>query len=141
MKKQNFFIFIITILFLSCSKSEEEMALFEVFEYKTNTPIPSVRIDLLRCSNYDVVFGCQATEIIATGLTDNTGKCSFKVNELNKAKEGSKIHKPGYWDADGHTGKNYLTPEAWINLHLKRQNTYPSPRLFFRYGINGESGK
>jgi len=128
-------------IFTSCSKSTDEgTTLFEVFEYKTNTPVASVQIDFLHCSYYDLVFGCQTTGIVATGFTDNNGRYSFRQSEVNRSTKGSKLHKSNYWDADGHPGINYIAPESWISIRLIRQNVYSSPRLFFGYYIQGESG-
>jgi hypothetical protein len=146
MKNRKLLVILSLSIFISCSKSKEEAtsqeatSLFEIFEYKTNTPVSSVRINLLRCSYYDLVFGCQATEIVSTGLTDNNGRYSFKQSELNRSNQGIKLHKSNYWDAGGNPGINYIAPESWISIHLIRQNVYSFPRLFFRYDINGESG-
>lgn len=126
-------------LFISCLKSKEATTLFEVFEFKTNVPIPSVQIDLLRCSDYDNLFGCRTIAVFATGYTDNNGKYSFKQSELNRSTQGIELSKQNYWRKGGNPGKNYLSTEGWINLHLIRQNNYSLPRLFFDYEILGES--
>jgi hypothetical protein len=141
MKKLKLIKIVLLIMFISCSKSKEnEVATdqIEVFENKTNSPLASVQIDFYRCSNYDNLFGCQATQIFATGITDNKGIYLFKPGELNKADEGIILHKVNYWNTGGGVGKVYMKPEAWIDLHLIRQNNYPDTSLF-RYRVQGES--
>lgn len=86
-------------MFISCSKSKEnEVATdqMEVLEYKTNSPLASVQIDFYRCSKYDNIFGCQATQIFATARTDNTGRYSFKPGELFKSDQGIVLRKAKY---------------------------------------------
>jgi hypothetical protein len=140
MKKRKLIVVLHLTLFISCTKSKDDTTIFEVFEYKTNTPIPNVKIDLLRCTNYDLVFGCQSTTIFATGYTDNNGRYSFKQSVFNRTNEGIKLFKPNYCNTAGYPGKNYLATEGWINLHLIRQNIYTFPILYFDYDISGESG-
>jgi hypothetical protein len=142
MKKRIFYWTLPLIFLTACSKSKEEPPiLFEVFETKTNTPVESVKIDLLRCSNYDLVFGCNATEIVTFGYTDNNGKYSSSQKDYRWASEGAKMSKPNYWTGECQPGKNYIATEATLNLRLLRQNTYPSARVFFRYTVHGEFGK
>ena len=135
----------ILIMLASCSKSKDKEVTtnnpqqIEVLEYKTNIPLASVQIDLYRCSNYDNEFGCQGKQIFATGITDNNGKYTFKAGELNKATEGIILHKASYWNTNGGTGKVYMSPEAWINIHLTRQNNYPDTSLF-HIMVAGEAG-
>ncbi len=133
------------MLFISCSKSKEnemtaeETYQMEVSEYKTNIPLASVQTDLYRCSDYDNIFGCKAKQIFATRFTDNNGRYSLTQNELNSSNQEIVLHKAKYWNAEGGPGKIYMSPEAWIDLHLIRQNNYPNTSLF-RFKIMGESG-
>ncbi len=117
----------------------DETYQMEVLEYKTNIPLPSVKIELYRCSDYDNIFGCQEKQIFATRFTDNSGRYSFTQSELNTSNQGIILHKANYWNAGGGQGKIYMSPEAWIDIHLIRQNKYPDTSLF-RFGIMGESG-
>jgi hypothetical protein len=142
MKKLKLLRVLLLIMFISCSKSKEnEMATdqMEVLEYKTNSPLASVQIDFYRCSDYDNIFGCRAKEIFARGITDNNGMYTFKPGELNRSTEGIILHKVKYWNTNGGTDKRYMSPEAWIDLRLIRQNNYPDTSLF-RYVVQGESG-
>jgi hypothetical protein len=127
---------------ISCSKREEDepTVLFEVFEYKTTTPVEAVQVSLLKCSDYDIQFGCQSTTIFASRMTDNTGRCSFTEKVLHGANKGIKLSNPKYWDTEGYPGTNYIAPEGWIMVQLTRQNVYSVPRLFYQYDIDGESG-
>ena len=145
MKDLTLSIFLLLGLLVSCSKAKEEkqeeaIRRFEVLEYKTNIPIDSVQIQFLRCSNYDIQFGCQAREIFLTGFTDHSGRYAVRQSVLHGANGGIKLQKSNYWSEVGQTGMNYLSPEGWINIHLIRQNVYAFPRLFFNYDIDGESG-
>ena len=89
--------------------------------------------------NYDNEFGCLGKQIFATGITDNSGKYTFKPGELNKANEGIILHKDSYWNTNGGTGKVYMSPEAFINVHLTRSGSYPDTSLF-RIMVIGEAG-
>ncbi len=85
----------------------------------------------------DIEFGCRAKQLFATGQTDNNGKYISMHGEINHADEGIVLSKANYWNAQGGTGKRYMSPEAWINLHLSRQKNYPDTSLF-SYVIAGE---
>lgn len=145
MKKLNLLKILLVVMLISCSKSKEKGTgqipdQIEVLEYKTNIPLASVQIDLYHCSNYDAVFGCLAKQIFSTEFTDNTGKYTFKSGELNRADEGIVLHKATYWDTNGGSGTIFMSPEAWIDLHLTRQNNYPDTSLF-RFIVTGEYGR
>ncbi len=132
-------------MFISCSKSKEkeivtdETYQMEVLEHKTNIPLASVQIALYHCSNYDNIFGCLAKSLFATRLTDKNGRYSFTLSELNKSDQGIILKKANYWDVNGGTGKVYMKPETWLDLHLTRQNNYPDTSLF-RFMVVDETG-
>ncbi len=62
------------MLFISCSKSKDkEMATdetyqMEVLEYKTNIPLPSVKIELYRCSDYDNILVARKNKFLQHDL-------------------------------------------------------------------------
>src|SRR3954470_3497141 len=69
----------IMVLFVSCFKIKLDTTggdtyVIMVKEYKTNIPLPGVNIRLYRCSKYDIEFGCQATSLFATHITDSKGE-------------------------------------------------------------------
>ena len=137
MKKKSCYLLIcIFILLGSCKKSStgnptETTYIIKVKEYKTNVPLPGVKISLYYCSHYDAVFGCQSTSLFATHTTDGKGEYNISQGDLNKADRGIILSKPQYWDVNGGTGEIPMEPEAWVNVTLKTSNSYPdtvSPR-------------
>ena len=116
------------IILVSCSKSEtpeETTYKITVKEYKTNIPLPGVKISLYRCSNYDAVFGCQSTSLFATHATDKNGEYALTQSELNRSDEGMILSKPQYFDRHGGTGEVPMQPEAWIKIAIKANSIYP----------------
>lgn len=126
---------LICLLLFNCTKSKNEQGAnnnekIEVLEFKTKEPIASAKLDLYRCTNYDNIFGCLAKAIFASGITDKNGIYNFKPGELNRADEGILLSKSNYWTAGGGTGTVFMYPEAWISLHVVKQNIYPDTSLF-----------
>ena len=83
---------------MACSKAatpEVATYLIKVKEYKTNVPLPGVKISLYRCTNYDAVFGCQSKSVFATHSTDQKGEYAFIEAEYLKANEGIIFVKTG----------------------------------------------
>jgi hypothetical protein len=119
-------------LFVSCKKSaipEESTYLIKVKEYKTNMPLPGVKISLYKCTNYDAVFGCQSKSVFATHSTDQKGEYSFIEAEYLKVNEGIILSKPQYFDTQGNAGEISMQPEAWVKIGLKTSKSYPDTCL------------
>jgi len=142
MKKLNYIG--ILILLFSCKKSllgtgEEDTYVIKVKEYKTETPLATVKISLYQCSKYDIEFGCQSTSLFASHITNNDGEYTITLSELNKADEGIVLSKAQYWDIGGGTGENHMEPEAWVNVALNLVNDYPDTCML-RLFTTGEFG-
>lgn len=132
------------ISLVNCSKSSSGSnngtpVTITVKEYKTNIPLPGVRIDLLKCSRYDNVFGCQEVTLFASHTTDANGEYKTTETEINKADEGIFLSKATYFQAAGGTGENFLEPEAFVNLAVKAVNSYPDTALL-QVRAHGELG-
>jgi len=83
---------------VSCIKTSPKVTtyLVQVKEYKTNVPLPGVKIALLRCSNYDVASTCTDTSTIAAYITDDKGEHTITEDELLKADKGILLSKLRY---------------------------------------------
>ena len=141
--RERFILFLFLNLLYACSKSDDVAPpqpahVFEVLEYKTNIPIAGAKVDLYTCTRYDAVFGCRTTGIFSSKITDAKGLCSFTNTEY-KADEGVKVSKSGYWTREGGV-KTYLQPEAFLNLHIKKQNNYPDTS-YISIEISSEMGQ
>jgi len=115
-------------ILVSCTKSEapgEATYTIKVKEYKTNLPLPGVKIALYHCSNYDAVFGCQSKSVFATHATNQEGEYLITNSELNRADEGIKLSKLQYFDRDGGTGEVFMEPEGWVKVAIKTNKVYP----------------
>jgi hypothetical protein len=145
MKKKSCYLLICIFALLgSCKKSStgnpaETTYIIKVKEYKTNVPLPEVKISLYYCSHYDAVLGCLSTSLFATHTTDGNGEYAISQGELNKADQGIILSKPQYWDIKGGTGEIPMEPEAWVNIALKANKTYPDTSIF-ELNIRGELG-
>lgn len=118
----------------SCKKNtsaiSQEDYQITVLEYKTNLPLPGVQVKLIKCTNYDNEFGCQATGVFTSKTTNSAGIVSFTNGEINKANEGIILHKSGYWDKEAGGGTNYLESEASLRIHLRQGHKYPDTAFF-----------
>lgn len=122
----------ILTLLMACSKAatpEVATYLIKVKEYKTNVPLPGVKISLYRCTNYDAVFGCQSKSVFATHSTDQKGEYAFIEAEYLKANEGIILSKPQYFDTQGNAGEVSMQPEAWVKIGLKASKSSPDTCL------------
>jgi hypothetical protein len=134
-KKTGYLLICIFALLSSCKKSStgspaETTSLIQVKEYKTNVPLPDVKISLYYCSSYDAANKCQSTSLFTTHTTDEKGQYAISQDEIKKADEGVILSKPQYWDVKGGSGENPMEPEAWVNVTLKTSNTYPDTSFF-----------
>jgi len=120
---------------VSCKKSSLEdssdtTSLIKIREYATNIALPTVNIKMYTCSNYDFEFGCQSTSLFVVRVTDKNGEYMISKRELNKANQGMIFSKSQYWDREGRTGENFMEPEAWAKITLKRIIRYPDSSFF-----------
>ncbi|MBA3648589.1 MAG: hypothetical protein H0W62_08565 [Chitinophagales bacterium] len=132
MKKPSCFLLVcIFSLLVSCKKTSlEDINLMKVKEFKTNIPLPGVKISLYTCSNFDLEFGCQSTSLFATHTTDSKGEYTFTQKELNQATQAITLSKAQYWNGYGGTGERQMEPEAWVRIALTASKAYPETSIF-----------
>ena len=140
----NLLLMCVMVVFVSCKKTKADTTggntyVIMVKEYKTNIPLPGVHISLYRCSSYDIEFGCQATSLFATYITDSKGEYKISQLDLNKADEGITLSRSQYWSRHGGTGEVAMEPEAWTNITIKASKDYPDTSLLQLKAI-GEFG-
>jgi hypothetical protein len=143
MKKNWYIVLVIITIGMACKKSADTMPettyVIKSIEYKTNIPLPGVTIRLYECSKYDFEFGCQATALLATHITNSNGEYMITQKELNQADEGIVLSKTQYGDMNGGTGDVLMEPEAWVQLALKTNKSYPDT-TFFQLKTTSEFG-
>ena len=122
-----------SFLFIACGKTlgtnDPESYTIKVMEHKTNTPLSGVTVSLYRCTNYDLVFGCQGKAKFATYTTNSKGEAVIPDNDYNKANEGIVLSRSQYWEIQGGQGDNYMLPEALARLTLKTSKNYPDTTM------------
>lgn len=127
------FTFLLIVL-VACKKSatnpsQENNYILKALEYKTNQLLQDVKIQLYKCSNYDEVFGCQSSSLCATYFTDVNGEYTFAPGDLNQANQGIQLSKAQYWSTNGGATTIMMEPEAYLNISLKTNNSYPDTSL------------
>jgi hypothetical protein len=92
-----------------------------VVERNTNKPIAGATVSLLKCSNYDFVFGCTGYSTFATLTTNTEGKATttFGADEI-------KVEANKYWTLYKKTDIQnvILTPKNRIEVNVKRDKIY-----------------
>ena len=121
-------LFIVSVTLYNCSKKSTEQNNAEslkiiALEKVTRKPILGAAVDLLKCTKYDIQFGCMRYESIRTFSTDSQGEIRYTlINEV----EAMEAAHPDYWKTfqKGSSGEILLSPNAWVKVQLEKTGTY-----------------
>ena len=131
LKKTRLKFYVFTILAITilsgCSKQNPTTTppannpfIISVLERNTNKPIAGATVSLLKCSNYDFVFGCTGYSTYSTLTTNSEGKVTAsKADEI-------KVEANKYWTLYKKTDIQnvILNPKTTIEVNVKREKTY-----------------
>jgi hypothetical protein len=132
MKAKAFYYTAILLLFTmqQCNKKVEQQPApvdrFLVLEKGTRKPITGATIDLMRCSRYDIQFGCTGyTSPVATLTTNDKGEASVSAKSIDAVE----IQHTDYWKwffKQRSSGEFLLSPNAWVKVHIRQINANPA---------------
>lgn len=131
MKNKVFLLLGICGLLQACKKETDSASTtaITVKEYKTNSPLPDVSVQLYKCSDYDLVFGCRTTKLFAVYTTNSKGECAIPNGDFNSANQGILLAKTLYWTTNGGSGERFMEPQALLQLTLHQTRVYPDTAI------------
>jgi hypothetical protein len=123
------------IMLVCCKKSNTNPAdivqQMRVLEYKTNTPLAGVKVDMYSCIPPPGMTACDTGHLIFSGLTDTNG--IIATSQFYHAAFGITLTKDNYITAPGGAGDRYMYPAAYLRLHLIKDSAYADTTAFVYY--------
>lgn len=118
-----------------CKKSDTNPAniiqQMRVLEYKTNTPLADVKVDMYSCIPPPGMTTCDTGHLIFSGYTDESGIVA--TTQFYHAVFGITLTKDNYITAAGGAGDRYMYPAAYLRLHLIKDSAYADTTAFVYY--------